>query len=269
MSGLLKLRNRDAPLHERALFTAVDGVQDDSLFDIMASLKPSVYEVMSEIVDEEIDELPTRLRKQRKTRVIPMAGCLTSALCASNLRDRAETGPAAASNPFSIPINQADGARCVQFLKTGVWPKILQLQHVLFAELERDDRLLDLTAKPLFRFTNLLLAAPGCADYILSHHCRSAADVQPISRLMSLGDTEVANQLEGLANQAAAMLAVVAEDAGDKQYEEWLCKSLTQEQVMLYTMMAKPGARASLARGRGLSMGEFTNQVRAEASMNA
>jgi hypothetical protein len=262
--ALQTLRNQGAPLHERALCTSVNGMQDDSLFDTMALLKPSVYDVMCEIVAEEVDELPARLRKQRKTHIPSIhMGCLTSALCSTNLRDRAETGP----DPFSGLINAADGTRCIKLLKTGVWPKILQLQQVLFDELRRDDRLLDLHAKPLYRFINLLLAAPGCAEYILEHHCGSAAAVAPISRLMSLGETEVANQLEGLTNQAAAMLAVVAEDIGNTQYEDWLRQPLSEEQVMMYKMMAKPGARASLSRGRGLSHAEFSNQVRAEASM--
>ena len=233
VSGLLKLRNSDVPLPDRALCTNVEGAQDDDLFDVMALLKPSVYDVMCEIVTEEIDELPARLRQQRKARTVPIAGCLPSALCCTNLRDRRETGPASAGNQFSVPINAADGPRCIEFLKTGVWPQILQLQRVLFTELQRSDPMLETVAKPLYRFVNLMLAAPGCADYILEHHCGSAAEVAPIARLMSLGDSEVTDQLEGLTNQAAAMLAIVAEDSGNKCYEQWLRLPLTEEQVML------------------------------------
>ena len=109
----------------------------------------------------------------------------------------------------------------------------MQLQRVLFTELQRSDPMLETVAKPLYRFVNLMLAAPGCADYILEHHCGSAAEVAPIARLMSLGDSEVTDQLEGLTNQAAAMLAIVAEDSGNKCYEQWLRLSLTEEQVML------------------------------------
>ena len=69
---------------------------------------------------------------------------------------------------------------------------------------------------------------------VLEHHYRSAADVAPISHLISLGETEMANQLEGLTNQAAAI--VVAEDIGNTQYEQWLRQPLSEEQVILYLL---------------------------------
>ena len=269
VSSMLTLRSREASLHDRALCTSVDGVQSDKLFDIMALLTPSVYSVMADIVDEELNELPVRLRKQRKSRVAVMAGCLTSALCSTNLRDRGATGPAVDGNMFSTPIDAVDSHRCIEFLRTGVWPKFLKLHKLLFSELERDGHMLEVAAKPLFRFTNLLLAAKGCASYILAHHCTTAAEVQAVSRLMSLGDSEQADQLEGLTNQAAAILAVVAEEEGNTQYEPWLCQHLSEQQVMMYTMMAKPAAKACLARGRGLTHAEFSNEVRASASMSA
>ena len=188
---------------------------------------------MADIVDEEIDELPARLRTQRKSRDI-FRGCLTSALCCTNLRDRGATGPAVEGNTFSTPINTADGPRCMAFLKTGVWPKLLQLQQLLYTELRRDELMLELAAKPMFRFVNLLLAAPAAGSYIVANHCCSQAEVRPISRLMSLGDTHQTNQLEGLTNQAAAMLSVIAEAEGNLQFETLLCKPLSEEQIMLY-----------------------------------
>jgi hypothetical protein len=57
------------------------GKQDDRLFEVMAGLTPSVYQVLADIVKEELRELPGRL----KSRQI-QAGCLTSALLATNLR---------------------------------------------------------------------------------------------------------------------------------------------------------------------------------------
>lgn len=81
------------------------------------SQRPSVYEVMKAIVQEELEELPKRLRQQRGPR---MAGCLTSALCTANLRDRAATGEHA--HGCGALIDSCDEARGVAFLKTGVWP---------------------------------------------------------------------------------------------------------------------------------------------------
>lgn len=135
----------------------------------------------------------------------------------------------------------------------------------------RSDALLEMSAKPLYRFMNLLLAQVGCARYVLENHCRSAAEVKPLARLMSLGNSPVTDELEGLTNQAAALLAVVAEEElGNTQFEKWLCDSLSQQQVMMYEMMAKPGARASLARGRCLSQAEYANEIKAHmASVGA
>eukprot|EP01047_Picozoa_sp_COSAG01_P061914 COSAG01_NODE_7795_length_3053_cov_29.913676_3_plen_134_part_00 len=101
----------------------------------------------------------------------------------------------------------------------AVVPRLLGLQELLYLRCRRSDALLQMSAKPLYRFINLLLAQVGCARYVLLNHCRSAAEVKPVARLMSLGDSPVTDELEGLTNQAAALLAVVAEEElGNTQY---------------------------------------------------
>lgn len=109
---------------ERSLCTSVDGKQDDRLFEVMAVLTPSVYQVLAEIVTEELRELPGRLKASKIQQ-----GCLTSALLATNLR--AIEGQYGQSNPYGGQIAKADKDKCVAFLKTGVWPDLVKLQQLL------------------------------------------------------------------------------------------------------------------------------------------
>jgi tetratricopeptide (TPR) repeat protein len=90
VAALLLMQDREAPHHERVLCTRFDGLQDDRCFDVMALLQPSCYQAMADIVQEELEEFPARLRKMSRGGMMSglEQGCLTSALCSTNLRNR-------------------------------------------------------------------------------------------------------------------------------------------------------------------------------------
>lgn len=139
VSAMVTLRREDAPMSERALCTQVNGRQDDRVFEVMTLLTPSVYQVLAEIVSEELRELPERLTARTAQR-----GCLTSALLTTNLR--ATEGRYGQSNPYGGQVAMADKDKCLAFLQTGVWPSLIRLQQLLFDELQDSDRQLELVS---------------------------------------------------------------------------------------------------------------------------
>ena len=65
VSAMVTLRREDASMPERSLCTSVNGRQDDRLFEVMGMLTPSVYQVIADIVKEELRELPGRLKARK------------------------------------------------------------------------------------------------------------------------------------------------------------------------------------------------------------
>ena len=230
----------------------------DRGFAVMAAFGApnSIWDVMADILEAELE------RPQHAKR-----GSLTYYLLVTHTR---------AYDTAGTMVDSVDGPRCLEFLRRGTWPNLLALSRMQYDKMQHVPPLMEMMAKPLQRWMTMLLAQHECANYVLENHS-SRQEVAQISDLMVLGETEKANEMEGLTNTCAALLAVCAEEAGNAEFEPLLMETLyenldEQEQhvrKMTYTMLAKPNAKAMWSRGRVLSHGEFANQVKANMAMQA
>ena len=179
----------------------------DRGFEVMAAFGApnSIWDVMADILAAELE------RPQHAKR-----GSLTYYLLVTHTR---------AYDTAGTMVDSVDGPRCLEFLRRGTWPNLLALSQLQFEKMQHVPPLMEMMAKPLQRWMTMLLAQHECANYVLENHS-SREEVAQISDLMVLGETEKANEMEGLTNTCAALLAVCAEEAGNAEFEALLMETL-------------------------------------------
>lgn len=185
-------RSEANPMARVQFLASADQGAAEQVIAAMLQMTPSLYEAMHVAVHEDIQMLHDRINQNMPISLAhPL---LTTVLRGNRSNDRADKG-----------FDHADSERCVGFLKTGAWPTLLTLLRTMFDETQHSSMLLNMITKPVYRFIGYMMCHPDCAEYVLSQHCQTAAEIHQLTDLMFLGEGDDISACEGLINQMAAV----------------------------------------------------------------